>query len=82
MVQEGTRSVRFVSVPDFFGNSSVRFGSVWKIEFPGSTWFGLRSSDASLLGLVRFRPVPDGSEIRRFGSVRFGRYNTNATTTL
>ena len=75
--QEGAGSVRFVSVPDF--SKIVRFGSVWKLYFPGSTRFGLRFSDASWLGPVRFgsfpRPVPAGSRIQRFGSnrsVRFG----------
>ena len=49
-MQEGTGSVRFVSVPDFSQMfiGPVRFGSV-----P--------------------RPVPAGSEIKRFGSGRFGR---------
>ena len=50
--------------------------------FPGSTQFGLSFSDAisdaSWLGPVRFssfpRPVPVGSRIKRFGSVRFGRF--------
>ena len=79
LFQEGTGSVRFVSVPDFskinrFG--SVRFGNY----FPGSTRFGLRFSDASWLGPVRFgsvpRPVPAGSGIKRFGSVRFGRFGS------
>ena len=47
-LQEGTGSVRFVSVPFFlfFENSSVRFGSVRTISFPGSTRFGLLFSDA------------------------------------
>ena len=76
-LQEGTGSVRFVSVPDFskihrFG--SVRFGS--ENIFPGSTRFGLRFSDASWLGPVRFGsvpcPVPASSRIKLFGSVRFG----------
>ena len=82
MIQEGTGSVRFVSVPDFSSNISrfvsVRFGSVRKIMFSGSTRFGLRFSDASWLDPVRFdsvpRPVPAGSRIKRFGSagsVRF-----------
>ena len=46
------------------------------MTFPGSTRFGLRFSDAWWLGPVRFglfpRPVPAGSRIKRFGSVRFG----------
>ena len=54
ILQEGAGSARFVSVPDFFNNSSVRFGSVRTIIFPGSTRFGLRLSDASWLGPVRF----------------------------
>ena len=44
--------------------------------FTGSALFGLRFSDASWLGPVRFgsflRPVPAGSGINRFGSVRIG----------
>ena len=76
---------RFGSVPDFFENSSVRFGSVRfgsvrTIQFPGSTRFGLCFSDSSWLGPVRFgsvpRPVPAGSEIKRFGSVWFGRFGS------
>ena len=73
--REGTGSVRFVSVPDF--SNTYRFGSVRKNNILGSTRFGLRFWDSSWLGLVRFgsfpRPVPAGSEIKRFGSVRFGR---------
>ena len=57
---------------------SVRFG---KTLFPDSTRFGLRFSDVSWLGPVRFgsfpRPLPAGSRIKTvwFGSVwpvRFG----------
>ena len=63
-------SFRFRTFRKFIG--SVRFGNY----FPGSTRFGLRFSDASWLGPVRFgsfpRPVPAGSRIKRFGSVRFG----------
>ena len=48
--------------------------------FPGSTRFGLRFSDASWLGPVRFgsvpRPVPAGSRIQRFGSVRPVRFGS------
>ena len=75
LVQEGACSIRFVSVPCFsrinrFG--SVRFGS--ETLCSGSTQFGLLFSDASWLGPVRFgsvpRPVPAGSGIKRFGSVR------------
>ena len=67
-------SIRFGS--GLFENLSVRFASVRKITFPASTRFGLRFSDASWLGPIRFgsipRPVPAGSRIKRFGSVRFG----------
>ena len=49
-IQEVTGSVRFVSVPDF----STIIGSDRKMSFPGSTRFGLRFSDASWLGSVRF----------------------------
>ena len=68
--------IRFGSklVRKLFG--SVRFGSVRKCMFPGSTWFGLRFSDTPWLCPVRFgavpRPVPAGSGITRFGSIRFG----------
>ena len=72
--------VRFVSVPDLFEISSVRFGSVRQIVFPGSTRIGLRFADASWLGSVRFgsvpRRVPAGFEIKRFGSVRFGQFRS------
>ena len=68
----GKEPVRFGS--RLCNNSSVRFGSVRTFIFPGSTRFGLRFSDVSWLGLVRFgsfpRPVPAGSRIKRFGSVR------------
>ena len=43
--QEGTGSVRFVSVPDF--SKIPRFGSVRQIVVPGSTRFGLHFSDAN-----------------------------------
>ena len=47
---------------------SVQFGNC----FSGSTWFGLRVSDSSWLGPVRFGsfpcPVPGDSRIKRFGS--------------
>ena len=77
-LQEGTGSVRFVSVLEFLDNSSVRFGSVrfGKLVFPvrrgsacvfrtrrGSVWFD------SVRFRVRFRPVPEFN-----GSVRFGRF--------
>ena len=46
----------------------------------GSTRFGLRFSDVSWLGPIRFgsvpRPVPAGFEIQRFVSVRFGPYGS------
>ena len=67
-------SFRFRTFQTFIG--SVRFGL--GTYFPGSTRFGLRFSGASWFGLVRFRsfphPVPAGSGINRFGSVRFGRF--------
>ena len=76
--QEGTGSIRFGS--GLFEHLSVRFGSVRTNMFPGSTRFGLRFSDASWLRPVRFgsfpRPVPAGSEIKRFGLVRFGRFGS------
>ena len=67
-------SFRFRTFDKFIG--SVRFGS--DKCFPGSMRFGLRFSEASWLGPVRFgsfpRPAPVGSEIKRFGSVRFGQF--------
>ena len=67
-------STRFGS--GLFENSSVRFRS--EKTFPGSTWFGLRFSEASWLGPVRFgsvpRPVPAGSGINRFGSAASVRF--------
>ena len=72
MIQEGTGSVRFVSVPD--SSTIHRLGSVRERMFPGSMRFGRRFSDATWLGPVRFGsflcPVPAGSRIKRFGSVR------------
>ena len=80
-MQEGTGSVRFISVPDF--SKIVRFGSVrfGKLHFPvrrgsacvfrtrrGSVQFG------SVRFRVRFRPVPKLKASVRFGlagSVRF-----------
>ena len=50
--QEGTGSVRFVSVPDF--SNIDRFGSVRKLIYTGSTRFVLHLSDASWLGPLRF----------------------------
>ena len=74
--QEGAGSIRFGS--GVFDNSSVRCGSVRNI--PGSTRFGLRFSDASWRSPVRFGsvpcPVPAGSRIKRFGSVRFGPFGS------
>ena len=62
------------------GNSSVRFCSVWTMNYPGSTRFGLRSLNASWFGPFRFgsvlRLVQAGSEIKRFGLVRFGRFGS------
>ena len=65
-------SIRFGSV--IFEKSSFRFGSVWQFYVYGSMRFGLRFLNALWLGPVRFgsfpRPVPAGSRIKRFGSVR------------
>ena len=75
-------TVRFDSFrfQTFFENLSVRFGSVRIFMISGSTRFGLRFSDTLWLGPVRFgsvpRPVPAGSGIKRFGSVRFGRFSS------
>ena len=52
LIQEGTGSAQFVSVPDF--SKVYRFGSVRTNNFPGSKGFGLRFSDTSWLGPVRF----------------------------
>ena len=50
------------------------------MNFPGPARFGLRFSDASWLGSVRFgsvpRLVPAGSGMKRFGSVWFGRFGS------
>ena len=54
--QEGTGSVRFVSVPDFLTNN--RFGSVW---------FG-----NSFFRFYAVRPAFFGRVVARSGSVRFG----------
>ena len=64
-VQEGTGSVRFVSVPDFSSKIN-RFGSVRKIEFTGSTRFGLRFSDAIVAwsGSVRFVSASDSGRFQ------------------
>ena len=67
--REGTGSVRFVSVPDF--SKSHRFGSVRKNSFLGSTRVGLRFSDASWLGPVRFLSV-SGSGRSQNSTVGFG----------
>ena len=65
-------SIRFGS--GLFENSSVRFGSVRKNRFPGSTRFSLRCSDSLWLGpvrfRVRFRQVPELNGSVR--PVRFG----------
>ena len=65
-------SIRFGSVS--FEKSLFRFGSVWQLFLSGSMRFGLYFLNASWFGPVRFgsvpRPVPAGSEIKRFGSVR------------
>ena len=76
--QEGTGSVRFVSVPDFskthrFG--SVRFDSVRKKKYSRFDAVRLAFFERvvarfdSVRFRVRFRPAPD--RIKRFGSVRF-----------
>ena len=68
-------SIRFG--PGLFGSYSVWFASVRKLLFPGSTRFGLRFSDASWLGPVRFgSPIPAGSGVKRFCSVRLGRFGS------
>ena len=55
-------------------SGSDRFGPFRKFSCPGSMRFGLCFLDASWLYPVRFvsfpRPVPAGSRIKRFGSVR------------
>ena len=67
LIHSGAGSIRFDS--GLFENSA-RFDTV----FPGSTRFGLRFSDSSRLGPVRFGsipcPVPAGPRINRFVSVR------------
>ena len=71
-IRKGTGSVRFVSVPDI--STINQFDSVRKTNCPGSTRFGLCVSDASCLGPGRFgsfpRPVPAGSRMKQFGSIR------------
>ena len=58
----------------------VRFGSVRKIRFPGSTRFGLRFSDTLWLGPVRFSSASGFGRFQnqtfRFGSVRFCRFGS------
>ena len=61
----------------------VRFGSVRTIIFPvrGGSACVFRTRRGSVrFGSVRFgsfpRPVPAGSEIKRFGSIRFGRFGS------
>ena len=79
--QEGTGSVRFVSVLDFSNKYSVRFGSVRKIRFDAvrPALFGrVVARSGSVRFCVRFRPVPKLNGSVRFGSagsvrlVRFG----------
>ena len=68
-------SIRFGSV--VFEIGSVRFG---KLDFPVRRGSACAFSGASWLGPIRFgsvpRSVPAGSEIRRFCSVRFGRFGS------
>ena len=76
LCHERTGSARFVSVLDFYLLGSVRFGNC----FYGSMRSDLRFLKASWFGRVRFgsvpRPVPAGSKIKRFGSVRFGLFGS------
>ena len=69
-----------------FDTLSVRFGSVRKCNCPGSMRFGLRFLVASRLGPLRLglvpRPVPAGSKIKGFGSVRFGRFGSVSNSFL
>ena len=75
MTQEGTGSVRFVSVPDFrFERSSVRFGYVCELRFP------VRLDSACVFGTRRSVPEIHGSV--RFGSVRFGRIGSVSSSLL
>ena len=79
--QEGTGSVRFVSVPSFLQNHS--FGSVWF-----GTYFFLFDAVRPALfehvmvrpGSVRFGSAFGSGQFRnqtvRFGSVRFGRFDS------
>ena len=75
MDQEGTGSVRFVSVPDF--SKMNRFGSVRLGILVSPVRRGSACAFQTRRGSVRFgsvpRPVPAGSGIERFGSVRLGR---------
>ena len=81
--QEGTGSVRFVSVR--FVLKIKRFGSVrfGNKHFPGSTRFGQRffARVVARFGSVP-RPVPAGSEIKRFGSVSCSFLLPGGTTCL
>ena len=85
--REGTGSLRFVAVPDSFRKfiGSVRFGSVRQTYFPvrrGSACVFRTRRGSVRLGSVRFlRPVPAGSRIQRFGSLRFGRYGSISNST-
>ena len=65
-------------------SSSVRFGSVRKIEFPGSKRFGcaFRTRRGSVrFGSVRFR-VPFRPVPKLNGSVRFGRFGSAGSVRL
>ena len=74
--QEGTGSVRFVSVPHF--SKIVRFGSV---RF-GQSFVPVRRGSACVFGLVVARSgsvrfvSTSGSGIKRFGSVWSGRFGS------
>ena len=71
--QEGTGSVRFVSVPDSSRKliGSVRFGSDKCVSLFDAVRPALSGRVVALSGSVP-RPAPAGSGIKRFGSVRFG----------
>ena len=79
--QEGARSVQFVAVADFskiYRFGSVRFGSenyLSRFDAIRPAFFGRVVARS---GSVRFgsvpRPVPAGSRLIWFGSVRFGPY--------
>ena len=76
--QEGTGSVRFVSIPDFSSKihrfGSVRLGQViFPVRHGSACAFRTRRGSVRFGSIrrVRFRPVPKLS-----GSVRFGRFGT------